>query len=215
MITKIDHIGIAVRGLESRLPFWAETLGLDVGGIETVDSEQVKVAFLPVGEGRIELLEPTDDSSAIGRHLSKRGEGIHHLTLEVDNLPELLERLLDGRALDHFEGAAAQWQAVEGGLAALALEEHQVARLEHGAVGERRGAADDVLELAHVARPRISLQRRNGLFTEPGNLLAAQFEGHSGGKMVFLDRHHLGSHPGSSRRPCGQTRGVVKRTTDR
>jgi methylmalonyl-CoA/ethylmalonyl-CoA epimerase len=75
------------------LPFWADALGLDVGGIETVDSEQVKVAFLPVGDGRIELLEPTDDSSAIGRHLSKRGEGIHHLTLEVDDLPGLLERL--------------------------------------------------------------------------------------------------------------------------
>ena len=114
MITKIDHVGIAVRGLESRLPFWADALGLDVGGIETVDSEQVKVAFLPVGEGRIELLEPTDDASAIGRHLSKRGEGIHHLTLEVDDLPELLERL---RALSPL-GASAEEKAVVAALEA-------------------------------------------------------------------------------------------------
>ena len=93
MITKIDHIGVAVKALESSLPFWSEALGLDVSGIETVESESVKVAFLRVGNASIELLEPTDASSAVGKHLDKRGEGIHHLTLEVQDLPATLERL--------------------------------------------------------------------------------------------------------------------------
>jgi len=93
MITKIDHIGVAVKALESSLPFWSEVLGLDVSGIETVESENVKVAFLRVGNASIELLEPTDASSALGRHLDQRGEGIHHLTLEVRDLPAMLERL--------------------------------------------------------------------------------------------------------------------------
>jgi len=95
MIGKIAHIGIAVRGLEERLSFWAKALGLEVGGIETVDSEQVKVAFLPAGESRVELLEATGADSAIARHIDKRGEGIHHLALEVDDLPALVQRLKD------------------------------------------------------------------------------------------------------------------------
>lgn len=95
MIGKIEHIGIAVRGLEQRLTFWAHALGMEVGGIETVESEQVKVAFLPAGESRIELLEATGDASAIARHIDKRGEGIHHLALQVEDLPALVQRLRD------------------------------------------------------------------------------------------------------------------------
>lgn len=93
MITRIDHVGIAVDGLSSRLPFWSEVLGLKVEGVETVESEQVKVAFLPVDRSRVELLEPTADQSAIARHIAKRGEGMHHLTFAVDNLDEMLERM--------------------------------------------------------------------------------------------------------------------------
>jgi len=93
MIKKIDHIGIAVDTLEGRLPFWADALGLEVSGIETVASEQVKVAFLEAGSSRIELLEPTTESSAVARHLDKRGAGVHHLTLEVCDLSGALERL--------------------------------------------------------------------------------------------------------------------------
>jgi methylmalonyl-CoA/ethylmalonyl-CoA epimerase len=93
MIRKIDHVGIAVRALEDSLPFWADALGLEVGGIETVPDEKVKVAFLALGPNRIELLEPTEDGSAVARHLSRRGAGIHHLTLAVDDLPALLARL--------------------------------------------------------------------------------------------------------------------------
>ena len=95
MIRKIEHIGIAVRGLEQRLTFWASALGMEVGGMETVESEQVKVAFLPAGESRIELLEPTGEGSAVARHIEKRGEGIHHLALQVEDLPGLVQRLRD------------------------------------------------------------------------------------------------------------------------
>lgn len=93
MIDKIDHIGIAVRGLGERLPFWAEALGLAVGGRERVDSEAVDVAFLPVGESRIELLEATDADSTIAKFIDRRGEGIHHLTLAVRDLDAVLERM--------------------------------------------------------------------------------------------------------------------------
>lgn len=90
---RLDHVGIAVRGLERRLPFWAEALGLEVAGIETVDGEAVKVALLQAGEARVELLEPTREDGPVGRHLDKRGEGIHHLTFAVPDLAAALERL--------------------------------------------------------------------------------------------------------------------------
>ncbi len=92
MSVKINHIGIAVQSLEERLGFW-EILGLEAGGAETVESEKVRVSFLPVGESRIELLEPTDGESAVGRYLARRGEGIHHIALEVDGLDQMLEKL--------------------------------------------------------------------------------------------------------------------------
>jgi methylmalonyl-CoA epimerase len=95
MITKIDHVGIAVKSLEQGLEFWAEALGLEVAGIETVESEQVKVALLPAGSSRVELLEPTEDGSTVGRFLDKRGPGIHHLTLGVRDLTDVLQRLRD------------------------------------------------------------------------------------------------------------------------
>lgn len=93
MITRIDHIGIAVGSLEKSLPFWAQALGLSVSGMETVQSEQVKVAFLPVGDARVELLESIGDTSAVARFLDKRGPGIHHLTFQVEAIVPALERL--------------------------------------------------------------------------------------------------------------------------
>jgi len=98
MITRIDHIGVAVRSLERSLSFWADALGLHAEGIETVQSEQVKVAFVDVGGSRIELLEPTSAESVVGRFLDKRGEGVHHVTLEVRDLQGQLE-LLRSRGL--------------------------------------------------------------------------------------------------------------------
>ncbi len=93
MITRIDHIGIAVKALEKRLPFWSEALGMDVRNIETVEGEKVKVAFLPAGDSHIELLEATAPDSPIEKFVKKRGEGIHHLTLAVRDLPQVLDRL--------------------------------------------------------------------------------------------------------------------------
>ena len=93
MIKKIDHVGVAVSSLEEALTFWGEALGLEVGGIETVEQERVKVAFLEAGDSRIELLEPTGPASTVARHLERRGAGIHHLTLTVEHLEQTLERV--------------------------------------------------------------------------------------------------------------------------
>jgi methylmalonyl-CoA/ethylmalonyl-CoA epimerase len=93
MILKIDHIGIAVSSLSDRVGFWHDALGIPLGGTETVASEGVKVAFLPVGPSRVELLESTRPDSAIGKHIAKRGEGIHHLTLAVEAIQPILDRL--------------------------------------------------------------------------------------------------------------------------
>jgi methylmalonyl-CoA epimerase len=94
MITKISHVGIAVGSLEERLAFWAQALGMELAGIEEVSSEKVKVAMLPAGRSRVELLEPTSEDSAIAKHLARRGEGIHHIALEVENIEEAVERLV-------------------------------------------------------------------------------------------------------------------------
>lgn len=92
---KLDHLGIAVRSLDERLPFWSEALGLRHTGTERVDGEGVEVAFLSAGDSRIELLEPTRPDSPIARHLDKRGEGLHHITLSVDDLDATLARLAE------------------------------------------------------------------------------------------------------------------------
>lgn len=93
MIRRIDHIGLAVNKIGEHLPFWCEILGLELQSSETVLGEKVRVAFLPVGESTLELLEATDESSTIARFIEKRGEGIHHVNFEVDNLNEMIERL--------------------------------------------------------------------------------------------------------------------------
>lgn len=90
---KIAHIGIAVHSIEAALPFYCEQLGLPLLGQEEVPSEQVKVAFLGVGETRLELLEPLGPESPITAFLAKRGEGIHHIALEVDDLKVRMEAL--------------------------------------------------------------------------------------------------------------------------
>jgi methylmalonyl-CoA epimerase len=90
---KIAHIGIAVKSIAEVLPFYTEQLGLTLLGEEEVPSEQVKVAFLEIGESRIELLEPLTSQSPIASFLEKRGEGIHHIALDVDDVHERLLRL--------------------------------------------------------------------------------------------------------------------------
>jgi methylmalonyl-CoA/ethylmalonyl-CoA epimerase len=108
---KIDHLGIAVRSISDSLKFYTEALGLEVEGTETVESEGVHVALIPVGESRIELLEPVSENSAVGRFISKRGEGLHHICYEVEDLAEKIEtmkaqgvRVLDGYPRRGAEG---------------------------------------------------------------------------------------------------------------
>ena len=93
MIRRIDHVGIAVRSLSEGLGLWSDSLGLPVAGIETVPSERVRVAFLPVGASRIELLEATSDDSPVAKSVAARGPGVHHVTLAVSDLDALLDRL--------------------------------------------------------------------------------------------------------------------------
>jgi methylmalonyl-CoA epimerase len=90
---KIDHLGIAVRSLDGALKFYRDQLGLDVSLRETVEQEKVNVAMLPLGDPRIELLEPTQPDSVIGKFLDKRGEGLHHIAIRVPDLNVSVERL--------------------------------------------------------------------------------------------------------------------------
>ena len=90
---KIAHIGIAVSNLADMLHLYHETLGLPLHGQETVVSDRVTVAFLPVGDTEIELLEPTDSESPVARFIEKRGEGVHHIAFEVENIEHALTRL--------------------------------------------------------------------------------------------------------------------------
>lgn len=86
MIKKIDHIGIAVKSLEAALPFYTEVLKLPLIGIEEVESEKLKVAFLQAGEAKIELLQALSNESTIAKFIEKRGEGIHHIALGVESI---------------------------------------------------------------------------------------------------------------------------------
>jgi len=90
---KIDHIGIAVKSLREAIKVYEETLGLKVSGYDEVDEQGVRVAMLNIGESRIELLEPTRPDSAIEKFMTKRGEGIHHIAVQVENIEAAIERL--------------------------------------------------------------------------------------------------------------------------
>src|SRR2546430_10013678 len=93
MITRIAHVGIATRSLSQALEFFTETLGLECESVESVEDQQVKAGVLRVGDCHIELLEATDAASPIARFIEKKGPGIHHLTLEVDDIEAELVRL--------------------------------------------------------------------------------------------------------------------------
>ena len=90
MVLKIDHLGIAVKSIEETLKFYTEALGLQLGHIEEVPAQKVKVAMIPVGESKVELLEPTAEDSTIAKHIETRGEGLAHVALTVDNIEEAL-----------------------------------------------------------------------------------------------------------------------------
>jgi methylmalonyl-CoA/ethylmalonyl-CoA epimerase len=90
---KIEHIGIATRKLDEALAFWSDALGLQVKETEEVAEQGVRVAMLPIGETRIELLEPTGEGSPIAKFLEKRGPGIHHIAVRVPDIRATLKHL--------------------------------------------------------------------------------------------------------------------------
>lgn len=90
---KIDHLGIATKGIDEALGFWRDALGLENVHTEEVADQKVRVAMLPLGETRIELLEATSADSPIQKFIDKRGGGIHHIAVEVENIEESLAKL--------------------------------------------------------------------------------------------------------------------------
>ena len=93
MIKKVNHIGIAVNSIEDTLKLYTDVLGLELKGIEIVEEQKAKTAIIPVGETKIELIESTDPEGAIARHIERRGEGLHHLALEVSDIQSTLDEL--------------------------------------------------------------------------------------------------------------------------
>ena len=89
----LDHIGIAVDDLEATLGFYRDALGLDVGALEELPAEGVRLRFVPVGDASLELLEATRPDSPIARYIEKRGPGLHHVTFRVDDIEAALARL--------------------------------------------------------------------------------------------------------------------------
>jgi methylmalonyl-CoA/ethylmalonyl-CoA epimerase len=89
----IQHLGVAVESIDGALAFWRDALGLELNAVEVVEDQGVRVAMLPIGESRIELLEATGDQTPVGRFLAKRGPGIHHLCVEVDDINAKLDEL--------------------------------------------------------------------------------------------------------------------------
>lgn len=90
---KINHLGIATKGIDEALKFWSDALGLENVHTEIVEDQKVRVAMLPIGESRIELLEPTSEDSPISKFLEKRGGGIHHIAVEVEDIEAALAKL--------------------------------------------------------------------------------------------------------------------------
>jgi methylmalonyl-CoA epimerase len=93
MTSTLDHVAIAVRSLEKTLPLYEEALGLKCSGFEEVPTQKVRVAVLPIGETRIELLEPTAPDGPIARFIDRKGEGLHHIALRVPGVADELVRL--------------------------------------------------------------------------------------------------------------------------
>ncbi len=92
MYRKVDHIGIAVKDMERAKEIF-RNLGLEVESEEVVEDQKVRVAFIPVGDARMELLEPTAPDSPVARFIEKRGEGVHHVALGVEDVEAVLEKL--------------------------------------------------------------------------------------------------------------------------
>src|SRR6185436_2240516 len=112
----LDHVGIAVKDLAAALAFYRDALGLEIEAPEEVASQRVRAHFIPVGEAKLELLEPTAPDSTIARYVDKRGPGLHHITLRVDDITSALATLKQrgARLIDE-----AQRPGAEGALVAF------------------------------------------------------------------------------------------------
>lgn len=93
MITKIDHIGIAVKSIEEAADFYENILGIKITGIEVAEEQKVKTVFIQVGSSNIELLEATSPDSAVAKFIEKKGEGIQHIAVRVDDIEEAIKKL--------------------------------------------------------------------------------------------------------------------------
>ena len=93
IIKKINHVAIVVRDIEESLKFWEDQLGLKLDHIEVVPTQHSRVAFIPVGDSEVELVQPTSTDSGLAAYLEKRGEGMHHLCFEVDDIDAKLAEL--------------------------------------------------------------------------------------------------------------------------
>lgn len=92
-IKQINHVAIVVEDIDESLAFWRDTLGIKMHELRDVPAEKSKVAFLPVAGSELELVQPTSDDSGIAKYLAKRGQGMHHVCLEVDDIDGMLEML--------------------------------------------------------------------------------------------------------------------------
>jgi methylmalonyl-CoA/ethylmalonyl-CoA epimerase len=90
---KINHVAVVVEDIDAALTFWRDTLGLTLDHVEDVPSQASKVAFLPIGESEIELVQPTVSDTGLAKYLEKRGEGMHHLCIETDDIEGILSDL--------------------------------------------------------------------------------------------------------------------------
>lgn len=95
---KINHLGIATKKIEDVISFWTDSLGLELVHTEIVEDQKVRVAMLPLGESRIELLEPTTEDSPISKFVEKRGGGIHHIAVEVEDIAAALQKARENGA---------------------------------------------------------------------------------------------------------------------
>lgn len=92
---KLDHVGIAVSNLDEALKLYTEVLGLEVHGTEVVEEQKVRVAFLPVGDTEVELLESTSPDGPVAKFIERNGEGVQHLAFKVENIEEAIQDMLD------------------------------------------------------------------------------------------------------------------------
>jgi len=92
-VKRIDHLGVAVKNIDEALNFYRDSLGLELECIEEIPERGLKVAFIKVGESRIELLESISEKSTVGKYIEKKGEGIHHLAVNVENIEESMNNI--------------------------------------------------------------------------------------------------------------------------